>query len=483
MKKYQILNEADIRENNSYEFCEISPFDAGIPLVELSDKTIEEIYYYRWHSFCSHIKNTPLGYIVTEFTPSVPWEGLYGSIVCPAGHQMYEGRWLHNTKYLDDYARFWFCDGADPMLYSTWLADSTYAMCKVWGDFTLAKSLYPKLCEHYEAIEKRHRMTCLVRLLYQIDDRDGMEFSASGNGCRPTINSYHYGDAVALSKIAGILGKEEEKEYYISRYTEQKQLMDTAMWDKNAEFYKNVKNGYWLCDVREITGYIPWYFGMPDEDKNGAWKFLNDENYFYAPYGPTTAERNYPDFMKSYSHMCLWNGPSWPFSTSQTLTALANFICDYNQDIMGRSDYYKWLKLYAGCQYSENEKGERIPAIDENLHPFTGEWFTKKMRIERGCDKAAIERGIHYNHSSFCDLVLSGLAGVRPRDDDKIEICPLFEKSDLEYFCADGILYHNHYITVMWDKTGEKYGRGKGLFIYIDGELKAENREIGKIII
>ena len=38
-------------------------------------------------------------------------------------------------------------------------------------------------------------------LFYQIDDRDGMEYSISGNGMRPTINSYMCGDAKAISKI------------------------------------------------------------------------------------------------------------------------------------------------------------------------------------------------------------------------------------------------------------------------------------------
>ena len=74
---------------------------------------------------------------------------------------------------------------------------------------------------------------------------------------------------------------------------------------------------FWYA--RELMGYIPWYFNMPDEDKNEAWKFLNDENHFYAPYGPTTAERCFPDFMELFDHECLWNGPSWPFATTQTL--------------------------------------------------------------------------------------------------------------------------------------------------------------------
>lgn len=483
MKKYYVLNESDIRKENSYDFSEISPFDAGIPLLDISDKSIREVYYYRWHSFCSHIKMTPLGYIVTEFTPSVSWESLYGSIVCPAGHHMYEGRWLHEKKYLDDYARFWFKEGAEPMLYSTWLADSIYAMCKVSGDYSLAESLYEDLKENYKNWEKKHRMKSKSCLLYQIDDFDGMEYSASGNGCRPSINSYQYGDAVALSKIAERLGMEDEREYYINEYTQQKKKMDAALWDKNACFYKNRKNGYWLCDVRELIGYIPWYFNMPDEDKNDAWKFLNDEDYFYAPYGPTTAERNHPEFMKFYSHMCLWNGPSWPFATSQTLTALANFICNYKQDVMCKSDYFNWLKLYANSQYQMNENGIKEPYIDENLDPFTGEWLARKIMIDRGFDELNKTRGIHYNHSSFCDLVLSGLAGIRARDDDKIEIDPLFEEKNLEYFCADGVLYHGHYLTVLWDKTGEKYGKGKGLKVYVDGGPKAESLEIKKIVI
>lgn len=482
-KKYCVLNENEIKSENIYDISKISPFEIGIPLVDCSDKTINEIYYYRWYNFCSHIKNTPLGYIITEFTPSVPWEGIYGSISCPAGHHMYEGRWLHDKKYMDDYASFWFKEGANPMLYSGWLADSVYAVCKVTGDFTLAESLYDELKENYSNWENKNRLPFRSKLLYQIDDRDGMEFSASGNGCRPTINSYQYGDAVALSKIADRLGNEKEKEYFENEYTEQKNKIDKYLWDKEAVFYKNLKNGYWLCDVCELMGYIPWYFNMPDEDKNEAWKFLNDEEYFYAPYGPTTTERKYRDFMRDYPHMCLWNGPSWPFATSQTLTALGNFLCNYKQDVLGKQAYFNLLKQYAASQYDDDGNGAKTPYIDENLDPFTGEWLSRKIMVERNYSEFHQTRGIHYNHSSFCDLVLSGLAGLRPRDDEKIEVNPLFTEDELEYFCADGILYHNHYITVLWDKTGKKYKKGAGLKIFVDGVLKVESSEIKKIIL
>jgi len=53
----------------------------------------------------------------------------------------------------------------------------------------------------------------------------------------------------------------------------------------------------------------------------------------------------------------------------------------------------------------------------------------------------------------------------------------------LLYFCADGILYHNHYLTVLWDRTGDRYKKGSGLKLYVDGELKAESSKITKIMV
>jgi hypothetical protein len=49
-------------------------------------------------------------------------------------------------------------------------------------------------------------------------------------------------------------------------------------------------------DVRELRGYTPWYFNLPEPGKGCevAWKQLMDPKGFYAPYGPTTAEQRRP---------------------------------------------------------------------------------------------------------------------------------------------------------------------------------------------
>ena len=47
-----------------------------IPLLDCQDPVLEEIYYFRWWVYRKHIKKTPEGYILTEFLPQVPGQGL-----------------------------------------------------------------------------------------------------------------------------------------------------------------------------------------------------------------------------------------------------------------------------------------------------------------------------------------------------------------------------------------------------------------------
>lgn len=92
----------------------------SVPLFDCPDKDLQEIYYFRWHVYHRHLKQTPDGFVVTEFLPDVPWTGKYNTISCAAGHHFYEGRWIRDPKYLNDYATFWFRKGGEPRRYSFW---------------------------------------------------------------------------------------------------------------------------------------------------------------------------------------------------------------------------------------------------------------------------------------------------------------------------------------------------------------------------
>ena len=84
-------------------------------------------------------------------------------------------------------------------------------------------------------------------------------------------------------------------------------------------------------------------------------------------------------------------------------------------------------------------------------------------------DRRFPERGKDYNHSTYCDLVISGLVGLRPRADDTVEVNPLVPGS-WNFFCLDQVRYHGRWLTILWDKTGERYHRGTGLRVFADGK-------------
>jgi len=41
--------------------------------------------------------------------------------------------------------------------------------------------------------------------------------------------------------------------------------------------------------------------------------------------------------------------------------------------------------------------------------------------------------------------------------------------ADWAFFCLDQIPYHGRSLTVIWDRTGEHYRKGKGLRILVNG--------------
>jgi predicted GH43/DUF377 family glycosyl hydrolase len=448
---------------------------ANVPFFESSDKSIEETYYFRWWTYRKHIKPTPGGFVIDEFLPNVPWAGKYNTISCAAAHHFYEGRWLRDRSYLADYARFWFQKGGNPRLYSFWAADSLRAWALVNQDQYVAGELLPNLIENYRAWEKSNRDG--NGLFWQIDDRDGMEISIGGSGYRPTINSYMYGDAMALSEMANWVfpNRSDIALEFREKADRLRALVEENLWDETKGFYVTHPRGVDTqpVDVRELVGYVPWYFNLPNPGREVAWKQLVDPQGFQAPFGPTTAERRHPRFMFKNLHECLWNGPSWPFATSETLVALANLLNNYKQDYVGKKDYPDLLTTYAHSQRLKQADGSSIPFIDEDLNPLTGDWIARSelhaMTPAQQAENGGKDRGRDYNHSTFNDLVITGLVGLRPRSDQWVELNPLVPEGAVDYFALDGVRYHGCDLTIVYDRTGKRYGKGAGLHLFANG--------------
>jgi hypothetical protein len=320
-------------------------------------------------------------------------------------------------------------------------------------------------------------------------------------------------------------GRQAIAEEYAGKAARLRSLIHELLWDDEAKFFKVRHPDGTLADVREEIGFIPWYFDLPfvvtpsgvssnaltgTLQAEQAWQQFLDPQGFAAPMGITTAERRHPQFRSHGVGTCEWDGAVWPFATSQTLVGLANVLRNYvvggvpagggegvpplrpagilpaphrEEDKAGtasprdtphgvtgvpnaafrvgdratggvsKADYFEALLTYAR---SHRYRGK--PYIGEYLDEQTGAWL-----------KPDSDRSRYYNHSTFCDLVISGLAGLVPRDDDTVVVEPLVPAEAWDWFCLDNVLYHGRILTILWDRTGEKYRKGSGLRVFADG--------------
>ncbi|MBV9081168.1 MAG: hypothetical protein JOZ62_00720 [Acidobacteriaceae bacterium] len=461
----------------------------NIPYFSCPDKNVEETYYYRWWAYRKAIKQTQKGFIVTEFLKPVRHATEYNAISSAFGHHLAEGRWVNDPKYMDDYTLFWLKSGADGGLqprfhqFSGWAAAAVYDRWLVNGDTRFLTSLFDPLTVDYRTWEDDRELA--NGLFWQTDVADGMEESISGGrkvrNLRPSINSYMYGNAVALSAIATLISNSGAADEYSSKATKLKHLVEQTLWNNDAGFFETVLESGTPANVREEIGFTPWYFDLPEANRGyePAWRQLMDSQGFYAPYGPTTAEQRDPRCRILYSgDDCQWNGPSWPFATTITLRALANVLNDYKQNSVTMEDYFATFLIYTRSHVLMLPDGRTIPWIDENLNPFTGEWLARRRKIDAG---TFYGRGDHYNHSGYADLLITGLVGLRPKAGDTLEVNPLLPAKKWDWFCLDHVRYRGRLLTVLWDKTGGRFGRDQGLNVYADGRQVAHSSELGRI--
>lgn len=446
--------------------------EKNIPLFECPQHNFEEMFYFRWWTLRKHIKETPVGYGMTEFLVQRSYSDKYNLIACAVGHHIHESRWLHNDEYLDQILHTWYRGNEGGMMakfnkFSSWNPWAVYNRYLVNMDEEYLTDLYKDLKAEYKYWEDTHRLP--DGLYWQEDVKDGMEESISGGRkkqfARPTINSYMYGNAKALAEVARLVGNESDVKSYEEKAAEMKELIYTKLWNEDRAFFET-RRADTLCCAREAIGYIPWYFNLPEKKHEHAWLQINDKEGFDSPYGLTTAERRHPEFRTRGVGKCEWDGAIWPFASAQTLTGLANYLNTESDPVVTKDSYFRHMELYVESQYHRGR-----PYIGEYLDEVTGYWL-----------KGDQERARYYNHSTFNDLMITGLVGLRPRADRTLEVNPLVPDSEWDWFCLDNVRYHNHIITIIWDRHGDKYHHGKGLTLLVDGKKVGNRPDLGRLV-
>lgn len=447
---------------------------AQAPRFDCPSTRFVETFYFRWWTLRKHIKQTPQGRVLTEFITPVSHAGPFNTVSCALGHQIAEARWLRDADLLDEHIHFWLRGGPDggpqPHLhkFSSWLASAVNERRLATGDDAFAIDLLDDLVEDYSRWESERMLPS--GLYWQHDVKDGMEESISGGrhqkNIRPTINSYMVGNAEAIASIAQVAGRDELAATYREKAEKLRRLAVESMWDSEANFFKVRKESGELSDAREAIGYIPWIFGLASAEHAVAWRQTQDRGGFWAPQGLTTAERRHPEFRTHGVGTCEWDGAVWPFATSQTLVGMANVLRGADQTNVTHRDYFEHLLRYANAHEKDG-----AAYIGEYYDEITGEWLIEGPK-ER--------RSRYYNHSTFCDLVITGLIGIIPGDDE-LHVSPLLPADSWDWFCLDGLPYCGRSITVVWDRTGERFDLGPGLRLICDGKLLAQSEDLRPI--
>ena len=474
-----------------------------IPWFDASDKSFEEMYYFRWYAWKKHLVHAPSGYIITEWLPK-PNLPDFGALPDAAPFHLDEARWLHTRAIAEDDARFWYrpdLPGPDSEFirkYSAPMATAVYDVTLANGDTALATSLLPQLVRVYHDWERTQQDP--NGLFWSIDTRDAMEKSISGDGYRPTLNSYMVSDARAIAATALLTGNQQLAADFTTKADHLNNLIETKLWNPHDQFYEVVSPAkdsgiraqkkfidpgtiLQFSGVRELIGYDPWAYASPAPAHAVAWRQLFDPQGFDGKFGATTAERRSPRFRFASSDQCTWNGPAWPFAMTQTLTALAAYLNTPGPHTTRRQP----TTTRSSPATSSPSTSPSTPPASPSRTPSTGSTKTTTPTPASGspnpCSSPRTSRSAAATTTTTPGSptsLITGLIGLRPRADNRIVLHPLAPAS-WTYFAIDALPYHGHLLTIAFDRTGTHYHHGRGLSLAVDGHTIAHRATLGPL--
>lgn len=477
-------------------------FERNIPFLQIDDPELEQVYFYRWAVFRAHIREIGAqGTTVLEFLPDVPWaREPWTDLNDSSAFHLMEGRWMRSPAVTNSLIDHLYQGGGNDRHFSEWIAAAALAATDVSGDTTALDRNFAGMQQTFDAWNDH---LSPGRNLYWIEPiADATEYTissidASGAGFttdpstdpanngflkgfsyRPSINTYQYGNAFALGNIAERLGKPALAAGYRARAAQLQQATLQSLWNPQFNHFMDryqrstpfVQEGNFIRG-RELVGYLPWLLELVPKDAQStatyskAWSHVLNPGELRGAAGVRTVEPTYARYRTQYRYEgvhpeCQWNGPSWPFQTSQMLTGLANLLDDYpNQHTITSADYLSLLRQYTQQHYLR----PGVLDLQEDYDP------------DHGSPIVGLPRSHHYEHSTYVDLILSGLLGVRAHADDVFELAPLLPATPtgehpIRYFALTQLRYHGHDLDILYDTDGTHLHAGRGLHIRIDGK-------------
>ncbi|NUM55025.1 MAG: hypothetical protein HUU46_15365 [Candidatus Hydrogenedentes bacterium] len=476
---------------------------ANVPAFSSPDEALSKQY---WHRATSILRKNLFkvgegrlaDWGVAEGRWTASW---YSNIISyGAGHQIRETRWLRDPQYVNGIISTWCANAKENGVFPNYIRPNEIGD----GQYTdwITSTVWDAYCVHPDAKRLKLWADALKKnvdgwLATYDTDNDGlltvdshwwtgMEWQPSffyfkdfdkdkqdQHLERVDLTAYVHGNARNLARILDAVGDKEGAKKYEDIAAKIRGAVERVMWDGASSFFYSVEpvTGE-KAMVKEVIGVYPFYFSMFDADAGkpylAAWNSILDPEEFWTAWPVASATKKCRAYSQDVNFNgkrvggCMWNGPTWPHANSIVLSAMAAALREFPESPLSADRMYELFKSFTMAQFKD--KDTNYPWTGEYYNGNTAEWRTDQR---------------DYNHSTYIDILIADIAGLRPRNDDVLEVHPLIS-AQMPPFVIDGIRYRDHDISMLWlpNESGETQPDNlKGFRIYVDGKLVHHNLE------
>ncbi|WP_199614061.1 MGH1-like glycoside hydrolase domain-containing protein [Paenibacillus alkalitolerans] len=276
---------------------------------------------------------------------------------------------------------------------------------------------------------------------------------------------YHYLNTLGVAKLCEELG-DPEAETYRSLAERIKQDILEKMWDGTTSFFYDLHHETdEKAFVKNIVGFYPVWAQLIDERYDGLIEHLFDDKEFHTKCPFPTVSADCPAYSKEGGWMghfikgrngCVWDGPTWPYTNSIVLDALAKESKRRNHRFDRQFAYY--LREFSFLHFFHRDLHQ--PGLVEHYNSATGEPLSDEHE---------------YNHSFYIDLLISHVAGLSVAG-DRLVLDPV--DAGLDYFSLDNVKAAGLDIRVTYRRPGIRAGDsgiGEGYRLFVNDRLVFSN--------
>lgn len=276
---------------------------------------------------------------------------------------------------------------------------------------------------------------------------------------------YHYLNTLGVAKLCELCGDTDAEGYY-KLADEIKRDIIAKMWDDETAYFYDL---HYQTDekalVKNIVGIYPGWAEMIDERFNGMIEHLFNDQEFHTNCPFPSVSADCPAYSKDGGWMghfvkgrngCVWDGPTWPYTNSIALDALAKESKRRNHEFDEAFAHY--FREYSFLHFMQRDLNQ--PGLVEHYNSETGEPLSDEQE---------------YNHSYYIDLLITHIAGLSV-EADRILLDPL--DIGLDYFTLDRIKAAGLNLRITYRKPGTSAQSmhtnmgEEGYRLYVNGELK-----------